>query len=181
MSPDRFPLAIILCAATGCANNASDADCTPSEGSFEASEDCIYRDARAPLAPVTCEPRLDAPTSDPPFAAIHALITDEVNAMGEPRGACTQTICHGNPETAAGDIHLPSDPEALYATLISTIGVTVRRPYVVPGDPDRTWMHCNMRLPAEGGVGLRMPQTHFLTDEDYELLESWILHGAEGP
>ncbi|MBW3537785.1 MAG: hypothetical protein KY395_08515, partial [Actinobacteria bacterium] len=64
----------------------------------------IPEDAQAVTLLEGGTPLLDAPTSDPPFAAIHALITEEVNAMGEPRGACTQSICHGNPETAAGDI-----------------------------------------------------------------------------
>ena len=174
-------LPAVLVLLLGCSHEVRDADCTPDEPGVSASDACIYPDGRAPLAPERCEPLLDAPTSDPTFSEIAAIVTDEQNAMGEPRGACTQAICHGTPATAAGDLYLPDEPGALYAALVSTIGVTVRKPYVVPGDPAATWMHCNMRTPAEGGVGQRMPQTHFLTEQDYELLESWILNGAEGP
>lgn len=174
-------IAILLVGSLGCSHDVRDADCTPDAPSADASDACIYPDGRAPLPPRRCEPQLDAPTSDPDFAEIAAIITEDQNAMGEPRGACTQAICHGDPATPGGDLYLPEEPAALYETLISTIGVTVRQPYVVPGDPAATWMHCNMRTPAEGGVGVRMPQTHFLTDQDYELLESWILNGAEGP
>jgi hypothetical protein len=180
MASERSFLAVLV-GLLGCSHDVRDADCTPDEPSVAASDACIYPDGRAPLGPERCEPLLEAPTSDPPFSEIAALITEDLNAMGELRGACTQAICHGTPAIAAGDLYFPEEPAALYAALVSTIGVTVRKPYVVPGDPAATWMHCNMRTPADGGVGLRMPQTHFLTEQDYELLESWILNGAEGP
>jgi hypothetical protein len=181
MSPKRALLAVLLAATTSCRSDASNADCTPDEPSFAASDACIYGDGQGALERQRCEPLLDVPTSDPEFSEIAALIVQEDDGMGTARGGCVQAICHGNPGTAGGGIHLPSEPAALYATLVSTIGSTVRKPYVVPGDPEATWMHCNMRLASEGGVGVRMPQTHFLSEEDYELLESWILQGARGP
>jgi hypothetical protein len=181
MSPKRPFLAVVLAATAGCRNDASDADCTPEESSYEQSLACIYGDGQGPLEPHRCAPRLAAPTSDPPFSEIAALLVEVDDGMGTARGGCVQANCHGNPGVAGGGIYLPSEPSALYAALVATIGSTVRKPYLVPGDPDATWMHCNMRLAHDGGVGVRMPQTHFLSDEDYALLESWILQGAKGP
>lgn len=48
------------------------------------------------------------------------------------------------------------------------------RPYVVPGDPDGSWIIQITRPGAE----VRMPPEQWLPDEDWETLVAWVAAGA---
>ena len=156
-----------------------DSTCTPDEPSIDESEDCIRANGRGPLLGAECDAIQEEAGSDPTWAEVEAVLTDET------RGSCTLNSlgCHGEPGGGISGIAITGTGQELYDSLLSTTG-TQGRPYVIPDDPEASWMHCNVRnRNFEGSVGKAMPLTPqgLPDDADVLLIEDWILQGAKGP
>ena len=172
--------AILVLAVAACVpNDRLDANCTPDEPSVDQNRDCNRSDGLGPGVLVVCDAIQDEPASDPTWDDVKDILTSEA------KGRCSDTAgCHGDAATAAIGLHLPADDDqALYDALINTTG-RQGVPYLIPGDPGGSWMHCNLRnRNFDGGVGKAMPlgDEGLPDDADVLLIEDWILQGAVGP
>lgn len=158
----------------GCADFGSrDTRCTPDAPNRNASEDCLFDDVSDDEIEL-CIPTREVAESEPTFAEVFdILVRDDVG--------CDSAVCHGG--VANGNFRInQGEVEAAYESLTTSRGTGKSNFYVVPGDPEASWMHCNVRPEgSEGIIGQVMPQFTGLTDEDARVIEDWILNGAPGP
>jgi len=170
-------LFIVGCAVwlTACANDVKDAQCTPDAFEFGLDEDCPYKAAQGPQVPtVGCELTTDEPELAPSWLEVFETLRD----VGQ--GNCSDSGCHGDENTAALGIWLPSDdPSGFYDALTETTG-SIGTPYIDTSDPEKSWIHCNVRGTPGGGFPMPKP-SGMPTEEAANLVQDWILIGAPGP
>lgn len=156
-------------------NDVSDGQCTPSAPDISLNDDCPYQNGRGPQLPAAaCEPRQAEAGTAATWTDVLAIFLDQS------RGNCSAGGCHGVEDKAAVGIFLPAnDPQAFYDALVNTTG-SVGRPYVNPKDPLSSWIHCNVRGTAGGGLPMPKP-AGLISQADADIVEDWVLGGAAGP
>jgi len=163
-----------LLTIAGCADyGARDSRCTPDAPHHGVDEDCLYADVSGDEVEL-CIPSVATPTSNPTFQEVFEILVS-------PEVGCDSATCHGG--VANGGIKInQGEAVAAYESLTQSRGNGKSNLYVTPGDPEASWMHCNVRpLGSEGIIGQVMPQNRGMTEEDAQVIEDWILNGAPGP
>lgn len=95
------------------------------------------------------------------------------------------TSCHTGEAARTGSANLNLDPEFAYGDLIRVMsGHVPTMARVMPGDPDASYLvHKLAGTQADvGGRGQRMPrgsEENYWTDEQIELVRTWIAEGAQ--
>lgn len=163
-----------LLTLVGCADyGARDAMCTPDSPNQAADPDCIYADVSGDEVEL-CIPTVDTPATNPTFQEVFDILV-------RPDVGCDSATCHGG--VANGDIKInQGELDAAYESLTTSRGNGKTNFYVTPGNPEASWMHCNVRPAGSPGIiGQVMPQGTGMTEEDARVIEDWILNGAAGP
>jgi len=169
----RLVLAGLLTMA-GCADyGARDARCTPDSPHQGVSDDCIYADVSRDEVEL-CVPTVEMPATNPTFEEVFAILVS-------PDVGCDSATCHGG--VSNGDVRInQGEIVAAYESLTTSRGNGKTNFYVTPGDPEASWMHCNVRpIGSEGIIGQVMPQGTGMSEENARIIEDWILNGAPGP
>lgn len=157
--------------ASGCANDALDASCTPDEPSIDLNDDCIYVNGQVAVQPAPCEPYDGEIPAAPAWEETFSILT------APERGNCSADYCHGEQDTAELGIWLPQgNRDTFYETLINSKG-TIGRPYLNPGDPEASWMHCNVRGAPGGGSAMPKPAGMPVFSDALQI-EAWVLAGG---
>jgi mono/diheme cytochrome c family protein len=113
------------------------------------------------------------PVSPRDFTKVRYIFGISVN-LGPSLGKCS--LCHGPGTSNGPDLAHPFDPVTGAVNITASNGQTM----IIPGDPDNSLLVKKLTDPVPAGAGRSMPlKAPPLTDEQIELVQRWILEGAQ--
>lgn len=138
------------------------------------------------------DPTLGSTTKDAGTSAVDARrpypsFRDDVVPLVQ--GSCSLTACHASKESNLG-IFLAYDPAQIYAELKKTSPTAVGEPFVVPGDPAKSYLMVKLEGKqadhaskcagsAYPTCGVAMPPDAPLPAAELDTFRKWITEGAK--